>query len=82
MNEHDLSFLRMNYEIQRKRLQYDTYATKMDISSSCYAIFGTIGLKICKYKDGKWLEKTVKPWKELDWNQFVEQFNNTEWEEI
>ena len=82
MNEHDLSFLRMIYEIQRKRLKYDTRASKMDVSNRCYVIFGIIALKIYKYKDGKKLEKTVKPWQELDWNQFVEQFNNTEWEEI
>lgn len=85
MNKRDLAFLKLNYESKREQLKYSTHAESMDISSSCYVIFGTVGLKVCKYKGfsgGKWLVKVVNHWKDLDWNQFVDKLNETEWEEM
>ncbi len=54
----------------------------MDISSSCYVAFGIYGISVYKYKNKKWQRKIVNHWKELNWKQFIEKFNETEWEVI
>lgn len=82
MNKHDKDLLELNWEIMRKNLKNAEYKHTFDISSSCYAEFGTCGIAILKYIKGKWQRKTINYWKELDFNKFMSKFNEEEWEMV
>ena len=82
MSKYDIKILSQNWEFQKKRAKELMVCFTLDLSSSCYARFGTVGLTICKYKNGKWLRKVVNGWKELSFDAFLGQLNDAEWEAI
>lgn len=80
MNKHDIEMLKANWELKRELLKNWQYKESMDISSSCYVDFGTCGISVWKYRKGKWNRKIINYWRELNFEQFMEKFNNQEWE--
>lgn len=81
MTTNDKHILDLNWEPAQYRVKVSGKAETMDISSSCYVIFGTVGITVFKYKAGKWRRKTVNYWKELSFQEFIQKFNETEWED-
>ena len=79
MNEHDKNVLRQNLERMKVWLGADN-STSIDISSSCYAQFGTCGMTLFKWKNNAWHRKTVNYWRDMSFEEFIEQLNNQEWE--
>lgn len=81
MNNHDWAIFRMNYERVKERVNANNRSECMDISSSCYVRFGTHGLSIYKYKNCKWLSKTVNGWRSLSYEQIRPIIQSEKWEE-
>ena len=79
MSENDKTFLRMNWERMKVWLGSDN-STSIDISSSCFAQFGTCGMTLFKWKNNAWHRKIVNYWRDLSFDEYLEQFNNQEWE--
>lgn len=82
MNKHEKDFLKASWEQMQKKLQYSLSAENMDISQGCYVSFGTVGISVFKYRNKRWLRKTVNGWKELTFAGFMTKFEKTEWEKI
>lgn len=82
MNKNDIKILQENWELQKERLKNAEHKETMDVSSSCYVEFGVCGISIFKHKKGRWNRKIVNYWKELSFEQFIDNFNETDWEEI
>ena len=82
MNKNDIKILKENWEFQKERLKNTEYKEAIDISSSCYVEFGIYGVSVFKYLKGKWNRKTINYWRELSFGQFMDKFNEAEWEEI
>lgn len=82
MNKNDIKVLQENWELQKNRLRNAEYKETMDISSSCYVEFGICGVSVFKYLKGKWNRKIINNWKEFSFEQFMDNFNEAEWEEI
>lgn len=80
MNKHDKEILRQNWELKKAQLAGSKYQQSMDISSSCYVVFGTYGISVFKYRNGVWYRKIVGDWKSLTFDEFMEQFRQEAWE--
>lgn len=81
MNKHDIKLLRLNYELQKFSVEHTGIASTFDISSSCWARFGTFGMTVHKYKGGRWCEKHVNGWRTISADECIEKLNNMDWEE-
>lgn len=44
--------------------------------------FGRQGMSVFKYRNKRWHRKTVNGWKELTFDEFMQKFNQVEWEEV
>jgi len=82
MNKHDFEIIKMNWDRKREQLRDAKCAETMDVSSSCYVIFGTYGFSYCKYKNGRWQRKIVNDWKSLDFDEFIKRCEAAEWERL
>ena len=82
MNKYDIQLLKLNWEIMRNKLKNSKYKYTLNVSSSCYAQFGTCGISIFKYFKNKWHRKIINYWKELSFNEFIIKFNEEEWEMV
>lgn len=79
MNKHEKDFLKAKWEQMQKGLQYSLSAVDMDVSASCYVTFGTVGLSVSKYRNKRWIRKTVNDWKSLSFTEFMEKFEQEKW---
>lgn len=82
MNKHDKDFLKANWDQMKEKAKWDLYKFDLDVSSSCYVTFGRQGMSVFKYRNKRWHRKTVNGWKELTFDEFMQKFNQAEWEEV
>lgn len=83
MNKHDKEYLSLNWDLMKKKAkQLGSVKFFLDISSSCYADFGTYGISVYKYRNNRWLRKIINGWKELTFDEFMVKFDQTEWEKV
>ena len=82
MNKHERDFLKANWEQMQKKLQYSLSAEELDVSDGCYVTFGTVGISVFKYRNKRWLRKTVNGWKKLTFVEFMAKLEQGEWESV
>lgn len=82
LSRNDKKTLKQNWDLMKERGERLNFKFDLDISSGCYAEFGTVGMSVYKYRNKRWYQKTINGWKELSFEQFVAKFNQEEWEEI
>lgn len=82
MNKGEKDFLKVNWEQMQKKLQYSLSAEELDVSNDCYVTFGTVGLSVFKYRNKRWVRKTINNWKKLTFAEFMAKFVQVEWEKV
>ena len=82
MSKEERAALAAVWEINRCRLADAKQAEDLELSPKCYVSFGTYGIAFCKYRQGRWQQKIVNDWRSLSFAEFLEKFNEAEWEKV
>lgn len=80
MNKQEKELLRSIWEERRETLRSARQSYDTDLSSSCCVSFGTYGISVWKYREGRWQRKIVNNWRALSFDEFLAQYNATPWE--
>lgn len=82
MNKQEKELLRSIWEERRETLRFARQAEDTQLSESCYVSFGTYGIAVCKYRQGRWQEKIVNNWRALSFQEFLERLADVPWEKM
>lgn len=82
MNTEERAALAAIWEDKRRDLADAKHAEDYEISAKCYVSFGTYGAAFCKFRQGRWQCKIVNNWRSLSFPEFLEKFEEAEWEKM
>ena len=81
MNANDIAMLREIYELQKEMMAKCNVKTSVDLSSSCYVDFGTVGLTVYKWKKEKWHKKHINYWRDISCDEAITSLKKERWSE-
>ena len=82
MYKQEKELLKSIWEERRETLRDARQAEDTQLSESCYVSFGTYGIAVCKYRQGRWQRKIVNNWRALSFDEFLALYNAAPWEKM